>query len=657
MTSSDPFETRRIDEPRLSSGERAEPAQQVPGPDGPGETRSLDQERDSIEGRLPEGYLLQDRYRILGVLAVGGMSAVYKARDLRFSKVRRICAVKEMVNSANDPEVRAIILRNFERETSILATLSHPGIVQIYDCISQANRSYVVLEYVRGRDLETVLAETKGFLSEARVVGWAIQICEVLSYLHGHEPRPIIFRDIKPSNLMLDEYGRIRLIDFGIAKMFQTGKKGTMIGTEGYSPPEQYQGIADPRVDIYALGATMHHLLSKRDPRMEPPFSFQKRPIHETNPSVSRELVEVVNRALEYDVNDRYGSAEEMQRALMSLRSAGRSGGTSPFGTPTAILSEISPLWRFASEDEIRSSPAVHGGTVYVGAYDHNLYAVDAEAGEFLWKYAADDGIASSPCVYEGAVFFGSADCLLYAVEADSGRIRWTCPTQGKVWSSPRAAFGHVFFGSDDRHLYAVNVHSGQVAWTFETEGEVRSSPALGEEAVYVGCEGGVVYAVDTGGNARWRFRARRGVTSSPAFTDEMVYVGGKDRYVYALDVRSGWLAWRYRTDGPVISSPAVSGDVVFVGSADGHLYALDAGSGRLVWRHATGGQVTSSPIVYDDAVYFGSVDGCVYSLDAKTGDLRWRFQTDGPVTSSPTAADGVIYIGSCDRYVYALPA
>jgi len=611
----------------------------------------------AVEGRLPEDHRLQDRYRVLSILAVGGMSAVYKAQDLRFSKVKRICAIKEMINSANDADVRAMILRNFERETNILATLNHPGIVQVYDCFTEGNRSYLVLEYVRGRDLEAVLTDKKGFFSEQKVVGWAIQICEVLSYLHRHEPRPIVFRDIKPSNIMLDEYGRIKLIDFGIAKMFQSGKKGTMIGTEGYSPPEQYQGIADPRVDIYALGATMHHLLSKRDPRLEPPFSFQRRPIHETNPSVSRELVGVVNKALEYDANDRFGSADEMQRTLMSLRSARDVRSTTGLGTSVTVSSEITPLWRFAFEDEVRSSPSVHQGTVYVGAYDHNLYALNAENGEFLWKYATDGGIASSPYVYEGIVFVGSADRVLYAVDARTGRIRWTCPTKGKVWSSPQAAFHHVFFGSDDRNLYAVNVEAGRIAWKFKADGRVRSSPQIGEEAIYVGCEAGLVYAIDTGGDVRWRFRARRGVTSSPAVTDEMTYVGSQDRYVYGLDVRSGWLAWRYRTDGPIISSPALGKGMVFIGSADKHLYALDAESGRLVWRYGTDGQVTSSPAVLDDAVYFGSVDGCVYSLEAKTGNLRWRFQTAGPVTSSPAVEDGVIYIGSSDRYLYALPA
>jgi len=612
---------------------------------------------EPVEGPLPDGYLLEGRYRILGIQGIGGMSTVYKAQDMRFSKVTRLCAVKQMLNTATDPQVRALIKHNFEREANILASLSHPGIVQVYDFFSEGDRSYLVLEYVDGKDLEALLTETEGFLPEAQVVSWAIQVCEVLSYLHSHDPQPIVFRDIKPANIMLNNHGRIRLLDFGIAKIFQSGQKGTMIGTEGYTPQEQYRGIAEPRVDIYALGATMHHLLSKQDPRLEPPFSFHERPIHKTNPTVSRELTDIINRALEYDPNDRFGSAEEMQRALMSLGSARGLGRTTSFGTATFGGGDVMALWRFRCEDEVRSSPAVHNGVVYVGAYDNNLYAVNAEDGKFLWKYATEGGIASSPCVHEGRVFFGSSDRLLYAINAETGRISWTCPTQGSVWSSPRVAFDHVLFGSDDRHLYAANVHSGRIAWQFETDGKVRSSPAVGDDAIYVGCEAGVVYAVDTSGQLRWRFRARRGVTSSPAITKDAVYVGCQDWYVYGLDIRSGYPIWRYRAGGPIVSSPSVSEDMVFIGATDGDLYAVDAQNGRLVWRYATDGQVTSSPAVAEGAVYFGSVDKVIYSVDARTGNLRWRFQTDGPVTSSATVADGVVYIGSDDHCVYALPA
>ncbi len=609
-----------------------------------------------IKGRLPDGHVLQDRYRILNLHEVGGMSTVYKAQDLRFTKVMRVCIVKEMLNTSNDPQVREMLTSNFEREANILAALNHPGIVQIYDFFSESARHYLVQEFVDGSNLEDTLAEADGFLSEAQVVHWAIQVCEVLSYLHSHDPQPIVFRDIKPSNIMLDKHGRIRLIDFGIARIFQSGQKGTMIGTEGYTPPEQYRGSAEPRVDIYALGATIHHLLSKQDPKLEAPFSFHERPIHSTNPTVSRELTDIVNRALEYDVDKRFGSAEEMHRALTSLNSARGRGSTTAFGTAAFVSSDIMAIWRFRCEDEVRSSPMVQNDIVYVGAYDHNLYALDADKGKFLWKYPTEGGIASSPCVYEGRVFFGSADRLLYALGAGTGRISWTCPTQGSIWSSPRAAFDHVFFGSDDRNLYAVNVHSGRVAWKFKTDGKVRSSPTVAGDAIYVGCEGGMVYAVDISGRSLWRYRAKRGVTSSPACTNEMVYVGCQDSYVYALDIRSGWAAWSQRTNGPVISSPVVSEGLVFVGSIDKHLYAMDAESGRVVWRYLTEGQVSSNPVVTEGAVYFGSVDGAIYSVDAKTGNLRWRFQTEGPVLSSPFIVDDMIYVGSCDCYVYALP-
>mgnify|MGYP005621044081 CR=1 FL=1 len=612
--------------------------------------------QESAEGRLTDGHLLQNRYRILGLIGVGGMSTVYKAQDLRFSKVTRLCCVKEMLNTAPNPDVRAVIKANFEREANILASLNHPGIVQVYDFFSEGNRSYLVLEYIDGKDLEDVLVETEGFLTESQVVSWAIQVCEVLSYLHGHEPKPIVFRDIKPANIMKDKQGRIRLVDFGIARIFQSGQKGTMIGTEGYTPPEQYRGSAEPRVDIYALGATMHHLLSKQDPRLEAPFSFHERPIHNTNPTISRELTEIIEKALEYDIDKRFGSTEEMQRALMNLNSARGLKGTGTFGAPSLATSEVTPLWRFRCEDEVRSTPAVWQGMVFIGAYDHNLYALDAESGKFMWKYPTEGGIGSSPHIYDGRVFFGSSDRLLYAVNGETGRIAWTCPTQGSVWSSPQVALDHVFFGSDDGHLYAVNTHSGRVAWKFSAEGKVRSSPVIKDDVIYVGCEGGVAYAIDINGQARWRFRARRGITSTPAVTENIVCIGCQDAYVYGLDIRSGWSAWRYRTGGAVISSPTYANGLFIIGSIDNYLYAIDAESGRLVWRYETQGQVTSNPASSEDAVYFGSVDGAIYSLDIRTGDLRWRFQTEGSVTSSPTIMDDVVYIGSDDRYIYALP-
>ncbi len=174
------------------------------------------------------------------------MGAVYRARDLHFPKVVKLVAVKEMINQARDPLVRKTIVQNFEREANVLATLHHKSIPRIYDYFTEDDRSYLVMEFINGKDLEKVLTDADDYLPEDQIIAWAIELCDVLHYLHTHEPDPVIFRDMKPSNAMVDSYNHIILVDYGIAKHFEAGQKGTMIGTEGYSPPEQYRGEASP---------------------------------------------------------------------------------------------------------------------------------------------------------------------------------------------------------------------------------------------------------------------------------------------------------------------------------------------------------------------------------------------------------------------------
>ena len=384
------------------------------------QTRALDSGETSEFGQLQSGVTLQDRYLILGVLGTGGMGSVYKGRDLHFPNVTKLVAVKEMINMATDPNMHDMVVRNFEREADLLATLSHPSIPRIYDYFTHEKSSYLVMEFIEGKDLEAILRETDDFLPEDQVVSWAIELCDVLSYLHGHKPQPVVFRDMKPSNVMVDQHGHIRLIDFGIARVFQPGEKGTMIGTEGYSPPEQYRGEASPAGDLYALGATLHHLLTRRDPRSEPPFSFAERPISEINPNVSPEVESVINAALSYDPKDRYQNAKDMKHALVNA--AKETGILSGKEAETKLRprNEVEALWTFECEDEIRGTPLVHDGRLYVGCYDNNLYALDAKNGEFLWKYATEGGIAGTPTVEDDVIFVPSEDQRLYAISADT---------------------------------------------------------------------------------------------------------------------------------------------------------------------------------------------------------------------------------------------
>ncbi len=617
-------------------------------------------DRRTDTGQLQPGTNLVNRYLIQEVIGIGGMGSVYRARDLHFPNVVKLVAVKEMINQAPDPLVRQTIVQNFEREANILATLSHPSIPRIYDYFTLDNRSYLVEEFVNGRDLEVWLNQTEGFLPEEQVLDWAIQLCDVLAFLHGHKPDPIIFRDMKPSNVMVNQYNHIVLVDFGIAKPFQTGQKGTMIGTEGYSPPEQYRGEANMQADIYALGATLHHLLTRRDPRREPPFSFAERPIRKINPNVSVEVETVINTALQYNVEDRFKAIDDFKQALISAgRKTGLLNRVRSSATSSVVMSTegIKPVWAFQCEDEVRGTPLVYHGFVYIGCYDNNLYALNAANGEFQWKYASEGGIVGRPAVAEDTIFFGSEDKRIHAISARSGKLVWMYYTEGPIRSSGRIADGHLFIGSDDRFLHAINITSGRAAWTFDTGDAIRSSPFIINELVYFGTEGGELLCLDFRGQVKWRFRAKRAITSSPWVQDNVVFVSSMDGFLYAVDAKSGWMLWRFRMEKPSIVSPAVADTLVFTGSVDGHIYAVDSRSAKEIWRFKTNHQVNGSPVIYKDAIYIGSIDNNLYCLEYRTGRLRWKFETKAPITGTPTVFDDIVYVGSNDHFVYALLA
>lgn len=608
--------------------------------------------------RLPADRILANRYLIQEVIGVGGMGAVYRARDLHFQSVEKLVAVKEMINQAVEPVLRQAIIQNFEREANILVTLSHPSIPKIFDFFSDEERSYLVLEYIQGKDLESFLNETQGFLPEEQVVIWAIELCHVLHYLHTHKPEPILFRDLKPSNIMINQQNHVILVDFGIAKNFRSGQKGTMIGTEGYSPPEQYRGEMTFQTDIYALGATLHHLITRHDPRMEAPFTFADRPVRRLNPAVSAELEAVIHKALQYDPKDRYQSAEAMKEALLMVGVKTGVLNRVPLRTDH-LLSEqrIKPLWTFVCGDEIRGSAVCDGEMVYFGAYDKKLYALHAGSGDLAWSFEAEGGIVSRPLVAGGLVYFGSEDQQLYALSRQNGKLVWSYSTKAAIRSSPRIVEGHIFIGSDDGYLHAVNTDSCRCTWRFDAGSPIRSTPCLTRDGIYFGSDSGDFYCLDFKGQTRWRFKAKRSILSSPLVWERNVYFGSLDATFYAMENQSGWVSWRYRMAKGSVSTPCQVENLIFTGSVDGNLYCLEAASGKEVWRFKTGYQVSGSPVIYKDYVYCGAADGSLYCLDYRSGQLHWKFNTSGPITAIPYVADDVIYIGALDHTLYALMA
>ncbi|MGH8012339.1 MAG: serine/threonine-protein kinase [Candidatus Binataceae bacterium] len=290
----------------------------------------------ALPGPLEAGTILQRRYHIVRLLGGGGMGMVYLAHDQRLSN--RPCAIKEMVDHFIDPQQRVEANEYFAREADTLAQLKHPAIPAISDRFDDQNRHYLVMEYVEGRNLEEELAARGGPLTEGLVIDIARQLCDVLAYLHELKP-PIVYRDMKPSNVMLTEKGRVVLVDFGIARLFKAARKGTMIGTLGFAPPEQYQGIADPRSDIYSLGATLHYVITARDPEKYPPFSFP--PVRDLRPAVSSNLAGAIDHALRYEMQQRPATVRDFRDMLLygrGLEAAGASSVSSKSGTAGLAL-------------------------------------------------------------------------------------------------------------------------------------------------------------------------------------------------------------------------------------------------------------------------------------------------------------------------------
>ncbi|HEU5098759.1 MAG TPA: serine/threonine-protein kinase, partial [Roseiflexaceae bacterium] len=250
------------------------------------------------------------RYYITRIIKEGGQGAVYET----IGDDGKVYAVKEMLDRFTDPKERDEAIDRFEAEAKMLRRLAHPRIPKIYADFKDEGRQYLAMDFVRGEDMEEVIRRSPGGLPEQQVLAWAAEIFDVLEYLHNHKPEPIIFRDMKPSNVMIEPDGNLKLIDFGIAKVFQHAQRGTQIGTPGYAPPEQYQGLATIESDIYALAATLHHALTGRDPRDEPPFSFP--PAYGLKPTISKRTSEALQKALQMNQEDRYQSIAEFRAAL-----------------------------------------------------------------------------------------------------------------------------------------------------------------------------------------------------------------------------------------------------------------------------------------------------------------------------------------------------
>lgn len=257
------------------------------------------------------GSVIDGKYEILTLIGQGGMSKVYLAMDKRLNKQ---WAVKEIEKRARDRN-NEVIIRSAIAEANMIKRLDHPSLPRIVDIIDNGNVIFVIMDYIEGEPLSNIL-ERNGAQPQELVIEWAKELCGVLDYLHTCQP-PIIYRDMKPANVMLKPDGSLKLIDFGIAREFKEEKleDTVSLGTKGYAAPEQFggKGQTDARTDVYCLGVTLYHLITGQNP-CEPPYELY--PIRYWNPGLSSGLEKIIQKCTQLNPDDRYQSCAELMYAL-----------------------------------------------------------------------------------------------------------------------------------------------------------------------------------------------------------------------------------------------------------------------------------------------------------------------------------------------------
>ena len=623
--------------------------------------------RAGAEGTpLTTGTVLVGRFLITRIVHHGSSSVVYLAQDQL--KGGRATALKELrfsvrVDAEGEREAEAW----FARESSLLGSLRHRLMPTFYGAFREGQHPYIAQEYIEGETLDALVGRA-GPVPEGQAIAWGRAICDLLAYLHGR-PEPVIFRDLKPANIIVRAAtSTLVVVDFGIATPSSAGRVGTTIGTPGYAPPEQYQGLATPESDIYALGATLHRLLTGYDPEQGPAFTFP--PIGDLNPAISPRLSAVVARAVQLSPAARYPSARHLDAALAEVAPA------MPFTwTVAGAPAPGTPVLRGASAGGL-PSPArwwpvlggalllllalgfglvrQHGGTVAPPAVAQPSSTPGADAtGTFAPAHlvATDlptDGASATdvPTIVAGSPTDVPQDTALPTQAAPDTALPTSGPTSFPLSPSPgpmsslapaehspdadAAVAYQITTAHDGFALHGLTLPLRQ-RWSVDLKGKI-SYPLIVGDAVYVtvaipGAQGTELFARDRlTGAALWGPIALAGTYfwSALAYDGGRVFALSDNGMLRAFDARTGALIWAAAFDlGYVSSPPTARGGIVYIASGS-WVVAVDEGSGVSLGSTATASG-DSAPVVDDGGMYLAYSCRAVSPAASPSGRSLWH--------------------------------
>jgi len=596
-----------------------------------------------LTGKLAPNTVLVERYKIVKKLGQGGMGAVYMVSDLRLGG--KYWAVKEMSDAALvDPQEKQIALQAFQNEAHLLASLRHPNLTQVMDYFEEGGKHYLVMDFISGQTLEEMIDLQKEPFTESLVIDWAVQIGDVLEYLHS-QPQPIIFRDLKPSNIMLEDDGKIKLIDFGIARLFKPGKQKdtSSFGTAGYAPPEQFgRGQTDARSDIYSLGAMLHQLLTLRNPQDEP-FKFPS--IIPFNPGVSPNTDQSIQKAVYQDPDERWQNIHEFISSLQlsqehDLISAEPHPEVEPQPFVLAQTQAVHPVQATPTTITTQKKPVLDLNKVRTFINNHRLLISGAAVLLILGLLTSVvfifDLIPNT--ISESAVLPQKSSSMLFNSDRDHKREVYRLNSSGEV-------------------IRVTNSPGESESWNAVTDRRnlLFTSTRDGKREVYRMEENGVTTRVthSPGDSESW----------SPATSPggKLLFVSNRDgkREIYRMDENGATIRVTYSPGDSESWSPTTSpgGKLLFVSNRDGkrEIYRMDEDGTTTRVTHSTGDSESWSPASSPGGklLFVSNRDGKleIYRMDESGATIRVTQSPGDSESWSPasTASGKLVYTSNRD--------
>jgi len=651
----------------------------VPGTSGPSLQAPPSPTLSLCSGRYTDVLPLSDR---------GGMGLIFRARDTR--RGQQPCVIKQL---RPDPDLDEAL---FQREAAFLAELRHPNLPACWDAFSENGTHYLVSDLIEGQALQDRI-EQQGPASENDVRRWGIDLCDALVYLHSQQP-PIIHRDIKPDNVIITPEGNAILVDFGIARRYEAGRRDTMkMGTWGYLPPEQKAGRTEPRSDLYALGGTLYFALTGNDPQLLNivDINLQWRngvsfpPVRDANPQVSAEMEAILLHATRVLAEDRFPSARAMLDDLRNLpttqpsaacphcqaenlptatycRACGKPlamqaapqppqnwssfrGNAARAGVANAALRPpLKQAWTLQTQAAIDGSPIIQNGCIYAASRDGYLYALDGQAHRELWRYQAGASLRSTPTLHGDTIFLGDDDGTMHAVQSQGGAARWRVPLRGKIFASVAAGAGLIISATQAGRIAALNPNNGETVWEHFDGSPFYASPALLSNLLIAANGPGQIKSLEiASGKLRWTFQASGPVRATPACHNGQALIAALDGSVALLDLRTGERLWQRSLGMPISASPILTRDRAFAAGQEGLVFALSRNGGNRIWTTRTPGQLAASPVLCGASLLIVDTEGAILLLDADTGKIESQLALGVSVFASPAVAGAWCVIGA----------